>query len=68
MTPAEAGALARDAGAGVLVLSHLWVEDDPFRAVREASQVFGGPVRARHTRAAIELGSKLRFEPRHMQC
>jgi ribonuclease BN (tRNA processing enzyme) len=44
MTPAEAGALARDAGAGVLVLSHLWVEDDPFRATREASQVFSGPV------------------------
>ncbi len=34
MTPAEAGALARDAGAGVLVLSHLWVEDDPFRAIK----------------------------------
>ena len=34
MTPAEAGALARDAGANLLVLSHLWVEDDPFRAVR----------------------------------
>jgi ribonuclease BN (tRNA processing enzyme) len=44
MTPAEAGTLARDAGAGVLVLSHLWAEDDPFQAVREASQVFGGPV------------------------
>lgn len=44
MTPAEAGTLARDAGAGVLVLSHLWVENDPFRAVSEASQTFGGPV------------------------
>ena len=44
MTPAEAGALARDAGANILVLSHLWVEDDPFRAVKEASQIFGGPV------------------------
>ena len=44
MTPAEAGALARDAAAGVLVLSHLWAEDDPFRAVVEASQMFGGPV------------------------
>jgi ribonuclease BN (tRNA processing enzyme) len=44
LTPAEAGALARDAGANILVLSHLWVEDDPFRAVKEASQIFGGPV------------------------
>ena len=44
MTPAEAGALAREAGVGVLVLSHLWAEDDPFRAVREASRMFGGPV------------------------
>jgi len=44
MTPAEAGALARDAGADVLVLSHLWVEEDPFRAVLQASRIFGGPV------------------------
>ena len=43
MTPAEAGALAREAGAGVLVLTHLWAEADPFQAVRQASQVFGGP-------------------------
>ena len=44
MTPAEAGALARDAGADVLVLSHLWVENDPFQAVTVASGVFGGSV------------------------
>jgi ribonuclease BN (tRNA processing enzyme) len=44
MTPAEAGALARDAGVKVLVLSHLWVEDDPFRAVSEATRMFGGAV------------------------
>jgi ribonuclease BN (tRNA processing enzyme) len=44
LTPAEAGALARNARARFLVLSHLWVEDDPFRAVREASTAFGGPV------------------------
>ena len=44
MTPVEAGDLARDAGARCLVLSPLWVEDDPFRAVREASLAFGGPV------------------------
>ena len=44
MTPAEAGALAREAGATALVLSHLWAEDDPFRALREASKHFGGEV------------------------
>jgi ribonuclease BN (tRNA processing enzyme) len=44
MTPAEAGALARDAGAKVLVLTHIWVEDDPFRAAKEASGTFGGAV------------------------
>jgi ribonuclease BN (tRNA processing enzyme) len=44
MTPAEAGALARDAGAVVLVLSHLWVEDDLDRALIQASRNFGGPV------------------------
>jgi ribonuclease BN (tRNA processing enzyme) len=44
MTPTEAAALARDAGANLLVLSHLWVEHDPFRAVSEASRVFGGEV------------------------
>jgi ribonuclease BN (tRNA processing enzyme) len=44
MTPAEAGQLARDAGASLLVLAHLWVEDDPFRALGEASRMFGIPV------------------------
>jgi ribonuclease BN (tRNA processing enzyme) len=44
MTPAEAGALAREAGGTILVLSHLWAENDPFRSVGEASTVFGGPV------------------------
>jgi len=44
MTPAEAGALARQAGTRTLLLSHIWAEDDPFQAVREASEMFGGPV------------------------
>jgi ribonuclease BN (tRNA processing enzyme) len=44
LTPAEAGVLARDAGANLLVLSHLWVEDDPFRALDEASRMFAGAV------------------------
>jgi ribonuclease BN (tRNA processing enzyme) len=44
MTPVEAGALARDADANILMLSHLWAENDPFQAVAEASEVFGGRV------------------------
>jgi ribonuclease BN (tRNA processing enzyme) len=44
LTPAEAGVLAREAGAEVLVLSHLWAEDDPFQAVADAARMFGGPV------------------------
>jgi ribonuclease BN (tRNA processing enzyme) len=44
MTPAEAGTLARQAGAQVLVLSHLWAENDPRLAVKEAATTFGGPV------------------------
>jgi ribonuclease BN (tRNA processing enzyme) len=44
MTPAEAGTLAHRAGADTLVLSHLWAEDDPFRAVSEASEKFCKPV------------------------
>ena len=44
MSPNEAGALARDVGATTLVLTHLWLEDDPLRAASEASRVFDGPV------------------------
>lgn len=44
MSPGEAGILARQAGANLLVLSHLWAEDDPFQAVQEASERFGGSV------------------------
>jgi ribonuclease BN (tRNA processing enzyme) len=44
MTPAEAGTLARQAGAKALVLSHLWAEDDPFAAVKDAAMTFGAKV------------------------
>ncbi len=44
LTPAEAGNLARQADAGILVLSHLWAENDPFAAVDDARRAFGGPV------------------------
>lgn len=55
LTPAEAGRLARDAGAQLLLLTHLWAENDLFRAVQEAEAAFGGPVvlATRGTRLAV---------------
>lgn len=44
LTPEEAGELARNAGAQILLLTHLWIEHDPFRALQEAESTFGGPV------------------------
>jgi ribonuclease BN (tRNA processing enzyme) len=44
MTPREAGALARRARAGRLVLTHLWTENDPALAQQEAAAAYGGPV------------------------
>lgn len=44
LTPEEAGLLARDAGAQLLLLTHLWAEHDPFKALHEAESAFGGPV------------------------
>lgn len=42
----EAGASARAAGAGRLVLTHLWASVDPERARAEASAAFGGAIEA----------------------
>ena len=44
LTPAEAGNLARQANAGILVLAHYWAENDPFAAMDDARRAFGGPV------------------------
>jgi ribonuclease BN (tRNA processing enzyme) len=44
LTPAEAGQLAREVGASLLVLAHVWSEQDPFAAVRAAAAAFDGPV------------------------
>lgn len=45
LTPFEAGSLARDAGAALLVLSHLWGENDQFSAVAEAAAAFPGAIK-----------------------
>jgi ribonuclease BN (tRNA processing enzyme) len=44
MTAAEAGALAKDSGAELLVLTHLWPSADHDKMLREAGDVFGGEV------------------------
>lgn len=44
LAPSEAAALAREAGANIFVLTHLWQELDPQRALVEAEVAFGGPV------------------------
>lgn len=40
----QAGAMARRAGVGRLLLTHLWPIIDPARAREEAAAAFGGPV------------------------
>jgi ribonuclease BN (tRNA processing enzyme) len=44
MTPREAGTLAREANAAMLILTHVWAENDPFAALDQAREAFGGPV------------------------
>lgn len=45
MTASEAGTLARDAGAGELVLVHVWPSNDRLAMHAEAKAAFGGPVK-----------------------
>ena len=44
MTAREAGALAREAGARVLVLVHVWPTNDRSLMAEQAAEAFGGPV------------------------
>ena len=44
LTPTEAGTLARQVGAEILVLTHLWAENDPFAALADARRAFARPV------------------------
>ena len=54
LTAAEAGALAADAGAERLVLSHLWQENGPRSAVRDAGSRFAGDVLLSHPGLVVE--------------
>jgi ribonuclease BN (tRNA processing enzyme) len=55
LTSSEAGALARDAGAGRLVLTHVWPTNDRVRMKEVASEVFDGPVDVASELAAFEM-------------
>ena len=44
LTAGEAGRIAREAGAGDLMLTHIWPTLDPERSVQEAENTFGKPV------------------------
>ena len=43
-TARQAGAVARDAGAGRLVLTHLWPGTDPEEALRAAAGSYPGEI------------------------
>lgn len=45
LTARQAGEMAREAGAGALVLVHVWPTNDRVQVEQEASEAFGAPVR-----------------------
>lgn len=53
----EAGEAARDAGAGLLVLTHIWPHFDQARSVEEAAAVFAGRIEAAATGRVFEVGA-----------
>ncbi len=55
LTPAEAGAHARRAGARRLVLTHISADVDAAWAHAEAEAAFGGPVELAHEGAVYEV-------------
>ncbi|MDY0087318.1 MAG: MBL fold metallo-hydrolase [Coriobacteriia bacterium] len=62
LTAAEAAELARDAGAGELVLTHVWPTNDRERMVEEAAAIFAGPVVVARELDTLEVGSALLCE------
>ena len=51
----QAGSTARAAGAGRLVLTHLWSTLDPEQSRSEAAEAFGRPVEVATVGARYEL-------------
>jgi ribonuclease BN (tRNA processing enzyme) len=67
MTAREAGALARDADVGALVLTHIWATNDRREMLAEAAEVFDGPVAVANEYDTYEViaTSRLRKGPTH---
>jgi ribonuclease BN (tRNA processing enzyme) len=55
LTAGEAGRLALESGAGMLILTHLWPTTDHARMLREASAVFGGETHLAEELMTIEI-------------
>lgn len=55
LTAAQAGVMARDAGARRLLLTHLWPTIDRRRSEAEATEAFGAPVEVVTTNQEYEL-------------
>jgi ribonuclease BN (tRNA processing enzyme) len=58
MTSSEAGTLARDAGAGELVLVHVWPTNDRALMAQIAADAFGGPITVATEFDAFEVTRK----------
>lgn len=56
MTPREAGVLAREARAGMLVLTHLWPSIDRRAAAADAGREFDGRIMVAEEMSTIDLG------------
>jgi ribonuclease BN (tRNA processing enzyme) len=67
LTPEEAGTLATQAQAEVLVLTHVWTENNPFAAVRSAEVAFTGPVMLATPGLTLEWSSRT-IEGADRQC
>lgn len=55
MTASEAGAAARDAGAGRLLLTHLWADNDPATMVEQAAGAYDGAIALATDAGTVEV-------------
>ncbi|MFZ0323444.1 MAG: MBL fold metallo-hydrolase [Actinomycetes bacterium] len=58
LTGRQAGEIARDAGVGHLVLTHVPPWHDGHRAVAEAAEVFDGPISLAHSGLRVDVGGR----------
>lgn len=57
LTASEAGRLAAESGAGLLLLTHLWPTSDHGEMLTIAREAFGGEVRLAETLMTVEIGA-----------